>query len=260
MPVAQFDTSLFDQLMRAFATYPKDAVGIARVERVGRALMARDAAVAHQVIGACAAARGSTEEAKRHHEQAIRLAPHDDDAWSNFLVSLTILNDIDAVREKAAFIGEHYRSNSRLVKAALDSLVELGLLRSAARFIQMHDMSQHEACTSDWHQAIDSLLERHDVDEDDLAQAVAEVRHFLAEKGLTRPEYLCQYVEDDVGGSGEMAFSLHVHSSPDQAIALEGELFQYLAARHLAAEERGAITFYLGCCKEAPVNDVAAAS
>ncbi|MCC8361913.1 hypothetical protein LK996_02285 [Lysobacter sp. A6] len=240
MPQPKFDTSMLDELVAAFAA--KDLVGLARMERMARGISAAEPLDGYMLLGACAAAKGDAEAATLNHEASIHVSPMRLDAWCNYLVSLMILGDSARVRDLAFKIGARFPANPHAHAAAMNALIELGLLQSATRFAAKFCS---ERVDNDEANCVDAVLSARGFTEDDLSAAVVCARRFLADNGVVRPRFSCEYIEDDEGGPGELAYGFHVKADATAAHLLERALFEHLANARVAAEDAGAVTFFI---------------
>jgi len=243
MPQPKPDTSLFDELAAVFASFPKDVVGLARIERKARELSAVAPLDAYMVLGACAAVRGDAEAATQHHEASLRVAPARLDAWCNYVTSLMVLGEWARVRHLIFEIGSRFPSNPHAHSAAMNALIELGLLQSATTFAASFCQQRVDHAESN---RIDAVLVTRGLTEDDLSAAVVCARRFLADNGVVRPGFSCEHIEDDVGGPGELAYGFHISADATTAHALERALFEHLGEARMPAEEAGAVTFFIG--------------
>ena len=242
MPQPKLDTSLLDELAGVFASYPRDDMGLARIERSAREMCATDPLGGYMALGACAAVRGDAEAAIRHHEASLRVASGHLVVWCNYMTSLMFLGESARVRHLAFEIGKRFRANPNAYSSAINGLIELGLLQSASRFIATFCNQRVDDAES---KRIDAVLSTRGLNEDDLSAAVVCARRFLADRGVVRPKFSCEHIEDDVGGPGELAYGFHVQTDPTAAHALECALLEYLCEAHIPAEEEGAVTFFV---------------
>jgi hypothetical protein len=245
MPHPNVDASLVPQLIAAFGRYPKDVVTLARVERAARSVACRNPFLGAILLGACAAAKGDTASARRHHEVALRIQPDNLSAWTNYLVSLSILGDVETVRAKAFEMRTRFPGNPVAIQCAIDTLEEIGLLQSAA-----HVRNRGNRLASDdavaWENAVDNVLRAHGLEEGQLAEVVLAARDFLAGQGVVRAAFTCEFFDDDVGGPGYLAYGFNPRTDPDTAHELEGRLFEFLVQHPYLAETCGAIMFFIG--------------
>lgn len=242
MPQPKLDTSLFDQLAAAFAAVPKDVVGLARIERKARENGATDPLDGYMVLGACAAVRGDAEASVRNHEASLRVAPARLEVWCNYLTSLILLGESARVRHLAFEIGKRFPANPNAHSAAMNALIELGLLQSACRFAATFCGGRADHAEA---KSIDTVLSSRGLTEDDLSAAVVCAKRFLADSGVARPKFSCHYIEDDVGGPGGLAYGFHVSADTPGVRSLEQALFKHLGHARMPAEETGAVTFLL---------------
>lgn len=243
MPQAQIDIQLLKKLNDAMSNH--DQMAIARIERAGKNLLREggdQAGVGYTVLGACAALRGEAMQAKEQHEKALRLIPHEPEAWANYLVSLMVLWDTDAVRNLALKMGEKFRGNLQSGEAVMTTLMELGLLTTAAEFKEKFINSSTSLPV--WDDRIASVLVEREVSEDQLAQAVRVAREALSEKCVPG-HYSCRALIDEASGPGEIAYGFFVEAAPAEAAAIERHMFERLGEHALVAEEKGAVTFYV---------------
>jgi hypothetical protein len=242
MPQPKLDTSLLDELAGVFASYPRDDMGLARIERSAREMCTRDPLGGYMTLGACAAVGGDAEAAIRHHEASLRVASGHLVVWCNYMTSLMILGESARVRHLAFEIGKRFRANPNAHSSAVNALVELGLLQSASQFVATFCNQRVNHAES---KRIDAVLSARGLNEDDLSAAVVCARRFLAQRGVVRPKFSCEHIEDDVGGPGEIAYGFHVQADPTAAHALECALLEYLCEARMSAEEAGAVTFFI---------------
>lgn len=243
MPQAQIDVRLLEQLNDAMAN--QDEFGISRVERDARNLLGKsgeEAGVGYTVLGACAALRGEAAQAKAYHEKALRLIPNQVEAWTNYLVSLMVLWDTDAVKSMASNIGAQFRGDVKTGGKVMATLMELGLLTSAAEF--KANFLDARAELPIWDDRIALVLSARGVTEDQLAEAVRVARNAVSERNV-RGYFSCRALIDEANGPGEIAYGFCVDAAPSEAAAIERHMFDRLDEHSLVAEENGAVTFYV---------------
>lgn len=252
MAVPSVDPKLLIDLNEALGEYPPNELKLAKLERAGRALL--KASGPEQIRGylflaGCAAVRGDSDSAKKFHQATLALAPGDAELWNNFLVSMIAVWDAPKALELAREIGQRFPGNAKTLIATKDSLIELGLLKSASEFCREHRIKAND---SSWMDSIHEILEHYGITELDLSAAVKAARAVLREQGMPRPQFSCDALDSDTGAPGSIAFGFHPHGDVGSLTEVQKLLFSELARMELRAEESGAITFYLSPAWKGP--------
>lgn len=243
MPQAQVDVQLLSQLNRAMAN--RDVFSIAAAERAARNLLPKggdDAGIGYTVLGACAAIRGDAATAKAFHGNALKLIPNVFEAWTNYLVSLTLLWDIEAVKEKIFEFAARFKGHPAMVGKAMATLTEMGLLTTASLFKEKFVTEGEEP--ESWDDRYSQVLSQRQVSEDDLSRALQVARSALPTQDA-RGQYTSAVLFDEAGQVGEIVYGFSVTASPAQAAEIERAMFSRLESESLVAEERGAVTFFV---------------
>lgn len=245
MAIPSVDPALFAELNEVLREHPRNEFRLAKLEKTGKALIrsaGEDRIRGYLFLGACAAARGNEEDALRYHQATLALSPGDVQLWNNLLVSMIVLWNAPKAREVSSEILERFRGNRDALTGVKSSLIEMGLLSSAAalaRKASLIDEKDH------WVSLVDDVLRSFKIDELQVSEAVRAARDSLRDLGFARPEFSCDALESDDASPGALAYGFHPPASSDSLTDVQRALFEAMAKKQLPAEESGAITFYV---------------
>lgn len=255
-------SDFFDRLAEAISRYPHDEFAIHQVRREAENLRKRDPMFANEILGAVASIQGDAAKTAHLFEMALAQPSADDQTFTNYLVSLCVLQDNAALIAAIEKFGPAWmRRSSHAAMAAVNILLEAGYpIRAAETYMKFPEFSEQiDSLTGIglWAKDVGQVLAAYGLSESDIESAVVAGRSTLARNGVRRSAGRVSVIPDVSVGRPSILYQLSVDTSAEGAADLESRVFDSYCADNFPAIDSGMLTVMVRCARE--THDVAAA-
>lgn len=233
--------ALLDRVMELAKSLSPHRVSLARLRSEAEALKEFDPAGAYDVLGAVACLRHSPDEARRHHETAIRIDGSEEYVF-NYGVSLRRMGFLpDAIKQLTKAFNLNPQS-VMTVEELLQTNMGAGRVSEAERWLcELNKRAPKQSAELAMQvQKMRAFLDKHDVDERDVQALVSRCISIMHQHGVWALRLLVWHNEED-----EQAVMCFVVPFEADLVALLEAVATSLATDEIPAEVAGRVVPFI---------------
>ena len=228
-PVPRFN-EILETLQLCAAGTELSEFELRRIERDARALMRKDAGFAHTVLGAVAALRGNSEEARQHHDIALKRSGWSATAYQNYSVSLTLLGELTEAFKLEIEAYQRYPGDKELLRQVVGTALESTHFREGLELCAQWNESVpgHPLPYEPLLKTLTTAVERQAFDEELIREVLEIARGVLRESHVRT---LSGAILADHTDSDSFLYEIHIAASPKMAAELNLSFADRIVAR-----------------------------